>query len=185
MSALSEILSLISEETRVIAIDGRSASGKTTLSSLLAAEIEGSVIHMDDFFLPPDLRSELRYSEAGGNVHYERFIDEVVDNLRLGHPFSYRRFSCSEMDYDPVPVFIDTAKPVIVEGAYSLSPRFGKYYDLSVFLTIGKEEQMRRICLRNGKDKAKVFETRWIPLEEAYFKAYSIEKRAALACCQE
>ena len=74
----------------------------------------------------------------------------------------------------------DSSGIVIVEGAYSLSPRFGRYYDLSVFLDIEPEEQIRRIMKRNGEEKAKVFQSRWIPLEEAYFKTYGVEKNADL-----
>ena len=37
---------------------------------------------MDDFFLPPALRTPERRSEPGGNVHYERFLTEVLPNLR-------------------------------------------------------------------------------------------------------
>ena len=180
MNALEKVLSLITPSTKVIAIDGRSASGKTTFSYALAERIGGRVIHMDDFFLPPELRSEERYREAGGNVHYERFKEEVLDNLSSSHPFSYRRFNCSLMSYDEDPIIVDPAFPVIIEGAYSLSPRLGKYYDLSVFMTIGKEEQMRRIKIRNGEKKASVFASRWIPLEEAYFQEMNIEQIADL-----
>ncbi len=34
----------------VIAIDGMAASGKSTLAARLAEELDGCVIHMDDFF---------------------------------------------------------------------------------------------------------------------------------------
>ena len=185
MTALYEILSLINPDTHVIAIDGRSASGKTTIASQLAAETNGSVIHMDDFFLPPAMRTAERLSERGGNVHYERFMEEVLPFIRGTKPFSYRRFDCSLMDYSGS-VTVNPSSLVIVEGAYSLSPRFGKYYDLSIFMTIDKELQMERIIKRNGIDKARVFEIKWIPLEEAYFSAFSIEENAKrVICCQE
>ena len=75
---------------KVIVIEGRSGSGKTTLSSMLAKELNASVVHMDDFFLPLSLRSEERLSEPGGNVHYERFMEEVLPFIRSGKPFSCR-----------------------------------------------------------------------------------------------
>ena len=52
----------------VIAIDGMAASGKSTLAARLAEELDGCVIHMDDFFLPPELRTQERLSSPGGNV---------------------------------------------------------------------------------------------------------------------
>jgi dephospho-CoA kinase len=72
----------------------------------------------------------------------------------------------------------------IVEGAYSLHPQFGDYADLKVFYDISPEEQMRRITLRNGKEKAEVFRNRWIPLEEKYIKQTDVISRADLVLGQ-
>ena len=44
----------------VIAIDGMAASGKSTLAARLAEELDGCVIHMDDFFLFPRRQRPLR-----------------------------------------------------------------------------------------------------------------------------
>ena len=164
---------------KVIVIDGRSGSGKTTLSSMLAKELNASVVHMDDFFLPLSLRSEERLSEPGGNVHYERFMEDVLPFIRSGKPFSYRPFDCTSMDYSDDQAVIDKSV-VIVEGAYSLHPLFGHYYDFSIFLDIDEENQIRRIEERSGKEKAEVFRSRWIPLEEQYIKAFSIMEKADL-----
>ena len=65
-----------------VAIDGGSASGKTTLANRLGQELGCPVVHMDDFFLPPMLRSDDRLNQPGGNVHYERFAAEVLPGLK-------------------------------------------------------------------------------------------------------
>ena len=82
-----ELLSQLAGK-RVIAIDGRSGAGKTTLSQILSERLGASVVHMDDFFLPLSLRSDKRLSEAGGNVHYERFIEEVLPHINDGKSFA-------------------------------------------------------------------------------------------------
>ncbi len=179
-----EIMSIAGERSRVIAIDGRSAAGKTTLASSIASLTGGSVIHMDDFFLPPELRSAERYSEPGGNIHRERFMAEVIPQLQSGGIVRYRRFDCAAMDYAAEIAAIDASRLVIVEGAYSLHPFFGRYYDFSVFMDIDPSEQMRRIEKRNGKEKAEIFRSRWIPLEEEYIAACGIMEKADI-CCQE
>ncbi|MBE6760366.1 MAG: hypothetical protein E7554_09850, partial [Ruminococcaceae bacterium] len=46
---------LSGRERVVVALDGRSAAGKSTAASLLARELDGEIIHMDDFFLPAEL----------------------------------------------------------------------------------------------------------------------------------
>lgn len=167
------------ERPRIIAVDGRAASGKTTLARQLALILGADVVHMDDFFLPPELRTRARYAEPGGNLHYERFIEEVLPRLRRSEPFSYRVFDCSTMRFGGR-AEIRSARWRIVEGAYSLHPKFGNYADLKVFYDISPAEQMRRIRLRNGERGAQVFRDRWIPLEEHYIRVCDPIGRADL-----
>ena len=164
---------------RVIAIDGRAASGKTTLARQLALILETEAVHMDDFFLPPELRTRERYAEPGGNVHYERFMAEVLPHLKEPSGFSYRIFDCAAMKYGEARK-IGPSMWRIVEGAYSLHPKFGNYADVKVFYDIAPEEQMRRITLRNGERGARMFRERWIPLEESYIDRCAPRSRADL-----
>ena len=175
------ILQRLQEDSsiRIIALDGRAASGKTTKAELLSAVLEAPVIHMDDFFLPPALRTEERLAQPGGNVHYERFAEEVLPSLRTGNAFAYRVFDCSRMDFGcsrDIP-----AAPVrIVEGSYSHHPALGDYADLKVFSSVDADEQMARILRRNGERMAEMFRTRWIPMEECYFNHFDIRSKADL-----
>ncbi len=162
---------------RVIALDGRAASGKTTKAALLSAALDAPVIHMDDFFLPPSLRTVERLAQPGGNVHYERFAEEVLPHLADGTAFTYRVFDCGQMDFGGVRKI--PAKAVrIVEGSYALHPQLGDYADLTVFSTVNAQEQMNRILRRNGEKMAEMFRTRWIPMEERYFEHFGIRERA-------
>lgn len=177
VSELLEELRTLPAEIRIIAIDGRCAAGKTTLAAELAEQLDGDVIHMDDFFLPPKLRTPERRSEPGGNVHYERFLTEVIPKLVSGEAFSYQRFDCSRMaPGDRIPV--QNNGFVFVEGAYSCHPVLGNYMDRKVFLDIDRRNQTERIRKRNGEDRLQDFLQLWIPLEEAYFRAFSVEENA-------
>ena len=162
---------------RVIAIDGRAASGKSTRALLLGAMLDAPVIHMDDFFLPPALRTAERLAQPGGNMHHERFAEEVLPGLASGEAFSYRVFDCSRMDFGGVKD-IPAAPLRIVEGSYAHHPALGNYAQLKVFTSIDPEEQMHRILRRNGERLAEMFRTRWIPMEEAYFDAFLIREKA-------
>ena len=177
LPVLTAAAALPEKSVRIIAVDGRAASGKTTLARQLAGVLDAGSVHMDDFFLPPELRTEARYREPGGNVHYERFAAEVLPRLASPEPFSYRVFDCSTMRCDRT-AEVRRSKWRIVEGAYSLHPKFGDYADLKVFYDIAPEEQLRRIRARNGEAGARMFQTRWIPLEEAYIRAYDVAGRA-------
>lgn len=95
MRLLPLLQRIAAEEKRplVIAIDGRAASGKTIAAEQLRFILGGSAIHMDDFFLPVSLRTAERFAEPGGNVHYERFCEEVLPKLARGEHFAYRMFN--------------------------------------------------------------------------------------------
>ena len=161
----------------ILAVDGMAAAGKTTAAEHLAARWNAPVVHMDDFFLPPELRTSERLSEPGGNVHYERFAEEVLPALKTNAPIFYRAFDCSVMAYGKTQ-FVPAAPIVIVEGAYSMHPIFEKYWDLSAFFTVTPEEQKRRIIARGGDEVWPAFRDRWIPLENVYHSAFDIRERA-------
>lgn len=162
------------------AIDGRCGAGKTTLAAQLQRQFGWSVLHMDHFFLRPEQRTEERLREPGGNVDYERFLEEVLYPLKEGKgEISYRPYDCHRQELAE-PVLIKPGEVCLIEGSYSCHPALWAQYDLHVFLTIDEAEQMRRIIERNGADGANMFRERWIPLEERYFAAEQLEERCEL-----
>lgn len=159
----------------VVAVDGPCASGKTTFAQGLGEEFGGAVIHMDDFFLRAEQRTPARLAEVGGGVDRERFSEEVLKPLMRKEEFSYRPYSCRDgLLGDPIP--IPARGLILVEGSYSLHPEFGRYYDLSLFLDVSSEEQLKRLEMRSP-EKLERFRTEWIPKEEAYFRAFSVWER--------
>ncbi len=164
----------------LVAVEGRCASGKTTLASVLQDLAGWSVFHMDDFFLQPWQRTELRMQTAGGNVDYERFLAEILEPLKKGETeIAYRPYQCRHQKLAK-PVYIKAKQVCLMEGSYSCHPALWDFYDLRIFLTVSPQEQKRRILARNGEDGYMPFAKQWIPLEEQYFKAYQIEERCDL-----
>lgn len=164
----------------IIGIDGRCASGKTSLSSLLADVYGCPVVHMDDFFLRPEQRTAERLNTPGGNIDSERILDEIIGPIKACREIVYRPFNCKTMAFN-APVHIPTNPYIIIEGSYSCHPILRSKYDLTIFLTVNPQEQIRRIISRNGKHNAKIFEERWIPLEEKYFEYYQIQKNCSIS----
>ena len=162
-----------------IAIEGGSASGKSTLGQLLMQIYDCSLFHMDDFFLQPHQRTPERFSEPGGNVDYERFKEEVLLPLRNRTPFAYRPFSCSTMTLAE-PVHVLPKQLCVVEGAYSMHPTLADDYNASVFLQIQPDKQAERILQRNGPVMQQRFLNEWIPLEMRYFEHCKVQERCTL-----
>lgn len=162
------------EKPIILAIDGMCGSGKTTLADYLTTKFCAQVIHMDNFFLPFERKTPVRLSEAGGNIDYERFIEVLLPALERKKPFSYTAYNCQTADFDRT-ITIDSCDLIIVEGSYSLHEKFGHYYDLSLFTTVSKEEQLRRLETRCKNDqKFQRFITEWIPMEQHYHNAQNI-----------
>lgn len=151
------------------ALDGRCAAGKTTLASLLASRFGGTVVHIDDYFLPRERRAPGWLTQPGGNIDFDRLQSEVLLPLSKGQPALCRPFCCRTQRYAE-PFAIAPQGLVLIEGAYACHPALREFYALRFFLDVEKSEQARRIRLRNREGASAFFET-WIPLEERYFAA--------------
>lgn len=160
----------------LVVIDGRCASGKTTFAQRLGGLIPCSVFHMDDFFLPPEMRTPERLAEPGGNVHYERAEDQLFGPLSRGETVAYDRFNCQigSMEAQGAVAF---QRLSVVEGSYSHHPALAEYPTLRIFFTCSPEVQLARLA-RRAPEKLEAFQTRWIPMEEKYFTAFDIQEKA-------
>lgn len=175
-TVIEDIQTLIKTKDSIcIAIDGRCASGKTTLSRQLHQSVGGICMHMDDYFLRPEQRTSERYAEPGGNVDHERFLEEVLMPWIHKKDIEYQPFDCQSMSLTKS-ITVSYRPILIVEGSYSMRPELNKYYDYRIFMTVNKEKQTERIQKRNP-DKIEKFLNTWIPYEENYFAYYHIEKQ--------
>ncbi len=154
----------------LVALDGRCASGKTTLAVQLQAALGCSVVTLDDFFLRPEQRTPQRLSQPGENIDHERVLSQVLLPLSRGEAAQYRPYRCASQSLGQ-PIRVEPTPFVLLEGSYALHPNLRPYYHLRLFLSVPPEEQMRRIVAREGQARAQVFATRWIPLEEQYIAA--------------
>ena len=161
---LQRIRALAATQPRVlVAIDGRCAAGKTTLAASLQAQLECNVFHMDDFFLRPEQRTS-----------------ERLHQLHDGQAVTYRPYDCHTQQLH-APVRAEVRAVSIIEGSYSCHPALWDLYDLHVFLSVGLEEQRRRIAARSGEKMLPMFTNVWIPMEETYFAQFRVAERADLS----
>ncbi len=155
-----------------VAIDGDSGAGKSTLAHCLQQVYNSTLLHMDDFFLPAARKTKERLETPGGNVDWERFLKEIGPAISHRAPIPYRRFDCKRQQLQKTELQHSTPL-IVVEGSYSQHPRLRHLYDITVFLTISKETQKRRIEKRSGPLLPR-FINEWIPLEKSYHSAFHL-----------
>ena len=157
----------------IAAIDGGSGTGKSYLTQLLSAVFPAAAVHMDDFFLQGFQRTPQRLVEPGGNLDYERFLDQVVSHLEEKKAFSYEIFDCSCQKLSGQRA-VENLPIRIVEGVYSLHPKWSGLFDLKIFLKASLPVRLKRIETRNGPLMCKRFQEEWIPKEDLYFASFSL-----------
>lgn len=179
LSRLDALSATQDAHRRLLVIDGPCGSGKTTLATQLTdflntcAPDTAALLHMDDFFLPHALKTPERLAIPGGNVDLERLCTEVLMPFATQQPIAYRRYLCHEDAFSPV-ISVPDSPWLILEGSYSLLPEIRQHASLCVFLTVSSACQQERLLQRVGAERLEVFNRRWIPLENAYFKAYHL-----------
>lgn len=162
-------------KTALVAVDGRCGSGKTALGNALGKAFGCPVVHTDDYYLPFARRPENWQKTPAANMDLARLRAEVLDPLRAGQEGLSRPYNCHDDTFGaatPLPA----GQLVILEGSYSHHPALGRY-DLTVFVTCPGPCREARLRAREG-DHFPMFLSRWIPLEEGYFRACSIEEKA-------
>lgn len=139
---------------RVLAVDGRSGSGKTDLAAAVAGRVGAPVVHLDDVYPGWD-----GLAEAVGVL-----ADDVLAPLRAGRAAVYRRWDWAADAPGPL-VRVAGAPTVVLEGvgAGAAGP-----VDLLVWLEAGTAVRRRRGLDRDGETFAPHWE-RWAAQEDELF----------------
>ena len=151
----------------LIAIDGPSASGKSSMAKKLSVKLNCFVVHMDDFYLPKDKRD---LNKIAGNIDFERLLNEVIRPYKEAHHFFYRTFDCQSQKLSKAKE-VEDSPYLIVEGSFSLHELLRDHYEYKIFLRVDPKLQKERLIKREGAHYA-AFEAIWLPNEERYFKSF-------------
>lgn len=157
------------EGTRWIGVDGKGATGKTSLAARIAAALPGSVIvHIDDF-ARPDLRGWER----------DRFVRQVLEPLLAGRSARYQRWDFDRnlgAEWHTVPVGV----PVVVEGVSATDVRLGVPWDFTIWIEVPYELRLARARERDGPEMMERWLTDWMPSEDAYEREQHPQDRVDL-----
>jgi uridine kinase len=152
--------------TRWVGIDGKGASGKTTLAAAVAAALRNAVVvHVDDFARP-----------SVETWERDRFVAQVLVPLAAGRPARYERWdwdSDASAGWAEVPVGV----PVVVEGVSSTDVRLGVPWDVALWVEVPYEVRLARALARDGEGMREQWVERWMPAEDAYEAAQRPQDR--------
>lgn len=173
---IEKIRSLKAGRTKplLVALDGRSGVGKSTMAHAIAREIGGVVVIGDDFFSGgPDAEWDARTTEAkvADCIDWRRLRKEALEPLLAGksaswHPFNFISgigLSQEVIECKPAPV-------IILDGAYSCRPELADIVDFSVLIEMSDDGLRRqRLLAREGHDFMESWHKRWDAAEDHYF----------------
>jgi uridine kinase len=152
--------------TRVLAIDGRSGSGKTSLAQELRAGLGAPVVSLEDLY--------------GGWDGLENGIDllvcEVLKPLAAGRTAWVPHYDWVARTWAE-PVALDPPESLIVEGAGAGARRAAVYESLLVWLEAPLSVRKKRALDRDGETFAPHWE-RWAAREEAMLARERTPERA-------
>lgn len=154
----------------VIALDGRSGVGKSTLAALLADKVGAALIEGDDFFAGgTGLRSDPLAIRAADCIDWPR-QRAVLGALRQGRAASWRAFDWEAFD-GRLQSRVSELSPrsvVILEGVYSARPELADLIDMKVLVAASDAFRKARLLEREGIIGP--WERQWHEAEEHYFR---------------
>lgn len=153
----------------VIAIDGRSGTGKSTLAAALAGRLGATVIEGDDFYAGGiGIKEDPPQSRAARCIDWQA-QRRVLSALRGGQAASYHAFDWDAFDGSPVPqaTHVTPVPILILEGAYSARPELRDLLDLTILATVPHSLREARLIQREGEIGP--WEAQWHEAEDWYF----------------
>jgi hypothetical protein len=152
--------------TRVVAVDGGSAAGKSTFARRLARALAAPVVHTDD----------IAWWESFFDW-WPLLIEGVLDPLAAGRPVRYRPPAWDARGR-PGAIEVPCAPAVVVEGVGASRRELLDHLDAAVWVDTDRQLALERGLAREGEDLA--FWREWELAEEAHFDADQPWARADL-----
>jgi uridine kinase len=165
----------------VIALDGGSGAGKSTVALSLARKLGAAVIPLDDFFaadIPDRQWDRFTAEEKREKVFdWKRVRSQCIEPLLQGRPARWRAFDF-ESGLRPDGTYGMEAKVkqqapadvLLIEGAYSAGPELADLADLAILVDVPEEERHGRLKEREGLPFSNKWITRWEKVERHYFE---------------
>lgn len=150
----------------VVAVDGRSGAGKTTLADRLSSVLSCPVIHMDDIYPGWDGLTEA----------VDTLADDVLQPIAENRPAQHRLWNWNTGEYDGW-ADVPAESLMIVEGCGSGSRACAPYLSLIVWVEAPRELRKARGIARDG-ETFRPYWDRWAEQEDSLFALEHTPERA-------
>lgn len=165
----------------VVAIDGRSGAGKSSIAAEVAAALDVAIIPTDDFYAAHVSNAEwdarTPAQRAADGIDWRRLRANAIEPLMAGRTAAWYPFEFEAKRPDgtfPLATSVVTRDPaavILLDGAYSARPELADLIDLSVLVDVSPAERRRRLVERDGKAYMDGWQARWGVAEDYYLRS--------------
>jgi para-aminobenzoate synthetase len=167
----------------VVALDGGSGAGKTTIAESLMRLTEIALVPLDDFYQTGTPESEWPHKTVeqrlNGVFDWSRVRSEALEPLLAGkpgrwHAFDFIRGLGKSGTYSLKKEVTEVAQAptILIEGAYSASPPLRDLIDLTILIHVQNTTRHLRTAVRerDGTDFLATWHAIWDEVEAYYFQ---------------
>jgi len=162
------------ERPVLAALDGGSGSAKSTLARMIAAEVDGARVPLDDFYAAWDKKAPRE--RVRDVFDWARLRAQALEPLLAGRRaawqiFDFRSGPRSDGTYGMSPDWVccDPAPAILLDGAYSTGPALADLVDLAVLVDAPVEVRHARLAAREEAGFLRRWHARWDAVEAVYF----------------
>lgn len=157
----------------LVALDGRSGVGKSSLAGRLAERVGGPVILADDFWSggSDDVwATRTPEQRAAYAIDWRRLRLQVLEPLLAGRRASWPAFDWQRGEgLSEDLLTCDPAAVIVLDGAYSARPELADLVDVTVLVTLDNAVRRKRLLAREGPSFMRAWHELWDPAEDFYF----------------
>jgi para-aminobenzoate synthetase len=163
----------------IIAIDGCSGAGKSTIAEQIKFEFNAVVIPLDDFFsasIPDAKWKEYTIEEKLHNVfNWNILREDVLKPLKARRDAKWFSFNFNSRradgtyDMETEPKITKPADIIILEGTYSSTPLLEDLIEMTILIDLPIKECRARLVTREEEIILRNWHKIWDEVEEYYF----------------